>query len=124
MSRKRSGLCKSLVLVGVLVLIFPLLFVLATPAYAATKCVNTAGTGGCYGSIQAAVNGANGGDVIHVYPGIYDESVNLSAMQSVGSITLVTVNNSGTPTPGTVTVEWHGIEAEFYTTPALSLIHI
>ena len=119
MSRRRSGFRKSLVSVGVLALVFSLLLVFATPVSAATRCVNTGGTGGCYGSIQAAVNAANGGDVIHVYPGAYDESVNLSAMDPDGDLTLVTVNNSGTPTPGTVTVEWHGIEAEFYTTPAL-----
>jgi parallel beta-helix repeat protein len=77
------------------------------------------GTGGCYGSIQAAVNAANGGDVIHVYPGTYDESVNLSTMNSVGSLTLVTVNNAGTPTPGTVTVHYSSQQAELFTNPAL-----
>jgi parallel beta-helix repeat protein len=119
MSRKRSGLRKSLPLVGVLALVFPLLLAFATPVSAATRCVNMGGTGGCYGSIQAAVNAANGGDVIHVYPGTYDESVNLSTMNSVGSLTLVTVNNAGTPTPGTVTVHYSSQQAELFTNPAL-----
>jgi pectinesterase len=119
-SRRRSALRKPAVLLGVLLLVFPLMFVLATPAYAATRCVNTGGTGGCYASIQAAVNAANGGDLIEVYPGTYDESVNLSAMNSVGNLSLITVNASGVPTPGTVTVDYHGIEAEFHTSPALN----
>jgi parallel beta-helix repeat protein len=118
MSRMRAGLRNSLPLVGILTLVVPLLFVLATPVSAATRCVNTGGTGGCFGSIQAAVNAANGGDVIKVYPGTYDESVNVSAMKSAGDLTLVTVNNAGTPTLGTVTVEYSGIEAEFFTNPA------
>jgi parallel beta-helix repeat protein len=115
MSRIGSGLRKCMVVVGVLALVVPLLFAFAAPVSAATRCVNTGGTGGCFGSIQAAVNAANGGDVIKVYPGTYDESVNVSAMNSVGDLTLVTVNNAGTPAPGTVTVEYHGQEAEFWT---------
>jgi pectinesterase len=109
-----------MVVVGVLALVVPLLLAFAAPVSAATRCVNTGGTGGCYGTIQAAVNAANGGDVINVYPGTYDESVNVSAMNSVGSLTLVTVNAAGVPTPGTVTVDYHLNEAEFYTNPALN----
>ena len=115
MSRKRSALRKCMVAVGVLALLVPLLLVWAAPVSAATLCVNTGGTGGCYGSIQVAVNAANGGDVINVYPGTYDESVDLSDMNSVGNLTLVAVNNAGVPTPGAVTVHSSGIPAEFHT---------
>jgi parallel beta-helix repeat protein len=120
MSGKRSGLRRFFVVVGVLTLVVPLLLAWAGPVSAATRCVKVGGGGGCFASIQAAVNAANGGDVIEVYPGIYDESVNLSTMNSVGSLTLVTVNNAGTPTPGTVTVHYSGQEAELFTTPPLN----
>jgi len=119
MSTERTILRRFLPLLATLALTVPMLFALAAPASAAIRCVNTGGTAGCYGSIQAAVSDANGGDVIHVYPGSYDESVNLSAMDPDGDLTLITVNASGVPTPGTVIVEYSGIEAEFYTTPAL-----
>lgn len=118
MSTKRSGLRKSLVLVGVLALVVPLLSALAAPVSAATLCVNTGGTDGCYGSIQAAVNDASGGDVIHVYPGTYDESVNLSVMEPDGDLTLMTVNTGGVPTPGTVQVHYSGPQAEIRTETA------
>ena len=45
------------------------------PAAAATRCVNPGGTGGCYASIQAAVDQAAAHDVIKVGPGIYKEGV-------------------------------------------------
>jgi len=106
---------KGMVVVGVLALVVPLLLVWATPVSAAT--ISVCASGCDYTTIQAAVNAANGGDVIEVYPGTYDESVSLSAMDPDGDLTLVTVNNAGNPTPGTVTVEYHGVEAEFYTTP-------
>jgi parallel beta-helix repeat protein len=61
------------------------------------------------------VNAANGGDVIHVYPGTYNESVNLSAMSPDGDLTLVTVNNAGVPTPGTAQVHYDGPNAEIRT---------
>jgi parallel beta-helix repeat protein len=123
MSKRR--LRRFLPLVTALAMVLTLLIVFAAPVSAATLRVNNGVacsdvTGNPYCTIQAAVNAANGGDVIHVYPGTYDESVNLSDMNSVGSLTLVTVNNAGTPTPGTVTVDYSGIEAEFYTTPALN----
>jgi parallel beta-helix repeat protein len=102
-----------MVVVGVLALVLPLLLVWAAPVSAATITVCASGCD--YTSIQDAVDAAGGGDVIEVYPGTYDESVNLSAMDPDGDLTLVTVNNAGTPTPGTVTVEYSGIEAEFWT---------
>ncbi len=48
---------------------------LSLPAVAATLCVNPAGSGGCYMTIQAAVNHATPRDVIKVGPGTYHEGV-------------------------------------------------
>ena len=45
------------------------------PAAAATLCVNSAGKGGCFPSIAAAVAAANSGDVINVAHGTYNEDV-------------------------------------------------
>ncbi|MGB9299636.1 MAG: right-handed parallel beta-helix repeat-containing protein, partial [Anaerolineae bacterium] len=103
MSRIGCSWRKCMVVVGVLALVVPLLLVWAAPVSAATLCVNTGGTGGCYGSIQDAVDNAGGGDVINVYPGTYDESVDLGGHS--GALTLRTVNNAGNPTPGTATVD-------------------
>ena len=114
MSKLGSGFRKSLVLVGVLALVVPLLFAFAAPVSAATITVCASGCD--YTTIQAAVNAANGGDVIHVFPGTYAEGVNLSDMPDPeGDLTLVTVNNAGVPTPGTVTVENPGAGSEIYT---------
>ncbi len=44
--------------------------------------------GGSYTTIQQAVNAASGGDVIEICAGVYDESVDLSAMASPGALTL------------------------------------
>jgi len=125
MSRMGSGLRKSLVLVGVLALVVPVLFACAAPVSAATLRVNNGvacddGTGDPYCTIQAAVDDAGDGDVIQVYPGTYTEGVDLSnmGMGTEGDLTLVTVNNAGNPTPGTVTVHNTGIPAEFYTDSA------
>jgi len=49
--------------------------VLSIPAVGATLCVNPAGSGGCYATIQAAVNAAHPYDVINVAAGTYKESV-------------------------------------------------
>jgi len=44
---------------------------------AATLCVNHAGSGGCYSSIQKAVTAAAANDVINVGPGTYKEDITI-----------------------------------------------
>ncbi|MCL4300631.1 MAG: right-handed parallel beta-helix repeat-containing protein [Anaerolineae bacterium] len=41
------------------------------------RCVNPGGTGGCYASIQAAINAASYGDVINVAAGVYHERITM-----------------------------------------------
>jgi len=48
---------------------------LSLPAAAANLCVNPGGSGGCYSTIQSAVNNATAKDVIKVGPGTYKEGV-------------------------------------------------
>jgi hypothetical protein len=48
---------------------------ISLPAVAAQLCVNPAGSGGCYSTIQSAVNNAKAKDVINVGPGTYKEGV-------------------------------------------------
>ena len=107
MSMRRSASHRSLPLIGVLALVVLLLFAFTTPVSAATLCVNTGGTGGCYASIQAAVNAAGDGDTIEVHTGTYSESVDLA--QAAGDITVVAVDG-----PGTVTVNG-GANPAFHT---------
>jgi len=47
-------------------------------ARAAVLCVNPGGTGGCYASIQQAVNAAGNGDTVRVAQGVYFETVEIS----------------------------------------------
>jgi Right handed beta helix region len=51
--------------------------VLCHTAAASSLCVNPNGSGGCYATIQAAVNHASAYDVIHVQPGTYQEFVTI-----------------------------------------------
>src|SRR4051794_32802351 len=44
-------------------------------AKAATLCVNPGGTGGCYATINAAVNAAANHDIVRVAAGTYKEDV-------------------------------------------------
>jgi len=68
----------------------------------------------CYQTIQAAVDDAQPGDTIRVFPATYKEGVDLNNMDPQGDITLETVDANGNPTPGTVTVD-NDNAAEFYT---------
>jgi parallel beta-helix repeat protein len=52
-----------------------LLALLPASVAANTLCVNPAGYGGCYSTIQAAVNGSSPYDLINVGPGTYSEQV-------------------------------------------------
>src|SRR6185436_17310057 len=45
---------------------------------AMTLCVNPAGSGGCFTTIQAAINAAGTGDTINVAPGTYTENIFLN----------------------------------------------
>ncbi len=42
------------------------------------RCVNNGGTGGCFSTIQGAVNASAPGDQVNVQPGTYDEDVNVN----------------------------------------------
>lgn len=61
---------------------------LAVPALsAATRCVNPGGKNGCTSTIGAAVSAASPGDVIQVWPGVYNEQVTIT--QSLSLISAV-----------------------------------
>lgn len=86
----------------------------ATPVYADQSGGGCNGLLPCFATIQLAVNAASdpdgGGPLaaeVFVFPGVYNESVDLSGMNggAVGDIQLITVNATGTPTPGTVRIE-------------------
>jgi hypothetical protein len=47
------------------------------------RCVNPGGTGGCYASIQAAINAANYGDLINVAVGVYHERITMKNEVSI-----------------------------------------
>ena len=93
----RCGFSRVLPLGTLLALILPLLLVVTASVSAATLCVRPGGGGGCYASIQNAVNAAGDGDSIEVRTGTYSESVDLA--QAAGDISVVAVDG-----PGTVTV--------------------
>ncbi|HEX4309303.1 MAG TPA: right-handed parallel beta-helix repeat-containing protein [Acidobacteriaceae bacterium] len=58
----------------------------ALPASAATLCVHPAAKFGCSATIGAAVSAAAAGDVIKVYPGVYNESVTITKSLSLVAV--------------------------------------
>jgi len=60
---------------------------MATAASAATLCVTPDGKHGCKSTIGAAVSAAAPGDVIQVWPGIYNEQVTIKQSLSLISLT-------------------------------------
>lgn len=65
---------------------------------AASLCVAPGGAGGCYASIQAAINAANPGDTINVAAGTYSENININKRLQIigaGSSTVITQNAAG-----------------------------
>lgn len=70
MSKKILKIFGLLLVVGLLFAVAP-----TEQAQADTLCVNTDGSGGCYTSIQAAINAASAGDTINIAAGTYSESL-------------------------------------------------
>ena len=58
-----------------IILVICLFFCFTQTSYSAIKCVNTTGTGGCFTSIQAAINAASTNDTVKVEPGTYNGSI-------------------------------------------------
>ena len=69
---------------------------------ATSLCVNTDGSGGCYTTIQAAINAAAVGDTINVAAGKYVENVNINKTISLigaDATTTSIVGTTGMKTP-------------------------
>ena len=63
----------------------------------ATRCVNETGTGGCYTSIQAAINDSSAGDQVIIYSGTYTEHITMKQGVSVtgsGSANTIIAGNN------------------------------
>jgi hypothetical protein len=111
MSEKRLALGGLAALAITCVLVVALFLALAaTVSGQSDRYVDYAGGCGghalCYTTIVTAVEAAEGGDTIYVYPGGYTETVNLGNMAWEGDITLITVDAAGDPSPGTA----YGVE--------------
>jgi pectin methylesterase-like acyl-CoA thioesterase len=65
----RSSLNAFVIITGILISVTSL------PIGAATRCVNPGGTGGCFSSIQRAIDAAAPGDTILIGRGIYTENL-------------------------------------------------
>ena len=74
------------------------------PAGADTHCVKPGGAGGCQATVQAAVTAASPGDIVLVYPGVYNENVvvwgGLDGLQLVGVNKATTIIDADYPLEG------------------------
>jgi hypothetical protein len=77
---------------NILVVLFPAAIGLATAPLVHADVLEV-GPGKTYATIQAAVNAANAGDEIYVYPGTYNESVDLSQDVTISGSS--STNNGG-----------------------------
>jgi Right handed beta helix region len=89
------------IVAGSLMIVGMSLGALAAPSvFAAGPCVNPGGTGGCSSTIQAAVNTASPGAVIHVAAGTYHEDVMIkTAISLLGAGAGKSVIDAASATP-------------------------
>ena len=71
------------------------IFLFSAGTAAAVECVDPGGAGGCYTTIQAAIDAAAVGDTINVNPGTYIERLTISQ-----SVVLLGAQTGVDPTPG------------------------
>jgi hypothetical protein len=68
---KRAALCQKYSQITATIL--ALLACPVTAALAADQCANTGGTGGCFASIQSAIDAAGAGDTVSIHKGRYNQ---------------------------------------------------
>ncbi len=88
---------------------------LAPPAEAITRCVKPPPSGGCYSTIQVAVDESGPGDLINVARGVYFENVVIPAgkdgLSIVGAGKLATIIDPDRPLTGNaITVRSNGVK--------------